>query len=551
MGSIVFQWGASMVWAYRMFALFVAGAFVTTTVMAVEPSTPLDVAAQIDTLVADHWAADKVTPTAISDDAEFCRRVYLDLCGRIPPASEVRDFLTETDPDKRAKLVDRLLESPTYIVNYTNVWRAIMLPEASADETIRFFLPGFEAWLRSRLAENRNFAQIAEELLTLPLDGQAMNNFQQPEQPSPLAFYRAKQGKPEEIAGASARMFLGVRIECAQCHNHPFDKWKREEFWSYAAFFKDTAAMQPPTGVVEAVVNAVGGNKAVQRTIQIPDTDIVVPTRFLGGAEPDWSTITDSRANLAQWVISKDNPYFAKAAVNRVWAHHFGIGIVDPVDDFGMNNPPSHPEILELLAKEFVAHDYDFKFLIRTITATKVYQLTSLRSHESQDNPRQFARMPVRGLTAEQIFDSLAQATGYLQPFDPEQPLNFNQDQGRQEFLETFETDTGIERQSTILQALALMNGSFASDATSVQELLRSRNDKNGTLVAIAEAPFFNDEQRIEALFLTTLSRFPTEAEKTRFLTYLKDHAATDVPARPLADLFWTLLNTTEFLSNH
>ncbi len=174
-----------------------------------------------------------------------------------------------------------------------------------------------------------------------------------------------------------------------------------------------------------------------------------------------------------------------------------------------------------------------------------------MRSHESQDNPRQFARMPVRGLTAEQIFDSLAQATGYLQPFDPEQPLNFNQDQARQEFLETFESDTGVERQSTILQALALMNGSFASDATSVQELLRSRNDKNGTLIAIAEAPFFNDEQRVEALFLTTLSRPPREAEKARFLAYLKDHAATDVAARPLADLFWTLLNTTEFLSNH
>ena len=159
--------------------------------------------------------------------------------------------------------------------------------------------------------------------------------------------------------------------------------------------------------------------------------------------------------------------------------------------------------------------------------------------------------MPVRGLTAEQIFDSLAQATGYLQPFDPEQPLNFNQDQARQEFLETFESDASVERQSTILQALALMNGSFASDATSVQELLRSRNDKNGTLIAIAEAPFFNDEQRVEALFLTTLSRFPREAEKVRFLAYLKEHAVTDVAARPLADLFWTLLNTTEFLSNH
>ena len=515
-------------------------------------STPQEVAARIDTLIAEHWQADKITPTTAADDAEFYRRIYLDICGRIPPASEVRDFLIDKTPDKRVQLVDRLLDSPTYIVNYTHVWRAIMLPEASSDETIRFYLPSFEAWLRSRLVENRNLAQIAEEMLTLPAEQISMEGFQLPDQPSPIAFYRAKQGKPEEIAGASARMFLGVRIECAQCHNHPFDKWKREEFWSYAAFFKDTRVAPPTDASVDANKTALTAvSESDSHSIRIPDTEIVVSTRYLGGEAPDWTEVPDSRANLARWMTSKDNPYFARAAVNRVWAHHFGIGLVDPVDDFGMNNPPSHPEILDLLAKEFVTHDFDFKFLIRTITATQAYQLSSLRTDESQDNPRQFARMPVRGLTAEQIFDSLAQATGYLQPFDPEQPLNFNQDQARQEFLETFETDTGIERQSTILQALALMNGSFASDATSVQEMLRSRNDKNGTLIAIAEAPFFTSEQRVEALFLTTLSRFPTDSEKERFLTYLKKHEATDIPARPLTDLFWTLLNTTEFLSNH
>lgn len=521
-------------------------------VTAGPPASPQDVAAQIDALITAHWQADKITPTTLSDDAEFCRRISLDISGRIPPASEVRDFLADPSPDKRTKLVDRLLDSPSYLVNYTNVWRAIMLPEASSDETIRFFLPSFEAWLRSRLAENRNLAQIAEEMLTLPLTTESMTNFVLPDQPSPLAFYRAKQGKPEEIAGSSARMFLGVRIECAQCHNHPFDKWKREEFWSYAAFFKETRNAPPteaPADAIQAALNAATG--ADPHSIRIPETDIVVPTRYLGGDVPDWNVVPDSRANLARWMTSKENPYFAKAAVNRVWAHHFGLGIVDPVDDFGMNNPPSHPEILDLLAKEFVAHEFDFKFLIRTITATRAYQLSSIRTDESQDDPRQFARMPVRGLTAEQIFDSLAQATGYLQPFDPEQPLNFNQDQARQEFLETFETDTGAERQSTILQALALMNGSFASDATSVQEILRSRNDKNGTLIAIAEAPFFTPEQRVEALFLTTLSRLPTEPEKQKFLDYLQQHEATDVPARPLADLFWTLLNTTEFMSNH
>jgi len=512
-------------------------------------SSPESVAAHVDVILRKQWAADQVTPADQADDAEFCRRVYLDLCGRIPPASIVRDFLADPFPGKRRQLVDRLLESPTYVVNYTNVWRAIILPEAGSDETIRFFLPGFEAWLRSRLAENRNFAEIAEELLTLPLRSESMTNFEQPEEPSPLAFYRAKQGKPEEIAGASARMFLGVRIECAQCHNHPFDHWKREEFWSYSAFFNDLPAMPMPQNPIEVVQVAITGTPP--HSIRIPDTDIIVPTRFLGGGEPDWSQGASGREILAKWIVSDENPYFSKAAANRVWAHHFGTGIVDPADDLSENNPPSHPELLDLLAREFVAHDYDFKFLIRVITATEAYQRTSIRSHESQDNPRHFARMSVRGLTAEQIFDSLAQATGYLQPFDPEQPLNFNQDQARQEFLETFEASSGSERQSTILQALALMNGTFSSEATSVQEMLRSRNDKNGTLIAIAEAPFLSSGDRVDALFLTTLSRFPSNDERTRFLSYLNENAATDVPARPLADLFWTLLNTTEFLSNH
>lgn len=534
----------------RVVAVMVGTILMVSTTHA-EVSSPEAVAAQIDSQFQKQWAADQVTPALLADDAEYCRRVYLDLCGRIPPASVVRDFLADSSPDKRKLLVERLLDSPAYVVNFTNVWRSIILPEAGSDDTIRFFLPGFEAWLRSRLAENRNLAEIAEELLTLPLDAESMQNFEQPDQPSPLAFYRAKQGKPEEIAGASARMFLGVRIECAQCHNHPFDHWKREEFWSYAAFFNDLRSMEIVPALTTAATITSGGSLVPPHSIQIPETEIVVPARFLGGGEPDWSSQKKSRDVLARWIISPENPYFARAAVNRVWEHLLGTGIVDPVDDFSSNNPPSHPQVLDLLAQEFIAHNYDSKFLLRVITATNVYQRASIQTHSSQDNPRQFARMPVRGLTAEQIFDSLAQATGYLQPFDPEQPLNFNADQARQEFLETFEASSGSERQSTILQALALMNGSFSSDATNVQELLRSRNDKNGTLVAIAESPFFSPQERIEALFLSTLSRFPSEAEKSQFLAYLTEHAASDVPARPLADLFWILLNTTEFLSNH
>ncbi|MCA9026503.1 MAG: DUF1553 domain-containing protein [Planctomycetaceae bacterium] len=509
------------------------------------------VAAEIDQLIDSEWKANSVTPAPQSDDAEFIRRAYLDICGRIPPASAVRDFLADESPDKRRQLVDRLLGTATYIVHYTNLWRAAMIPEADADQQIRQFLPGFEAWLRSRIAENRNYAEIVEEVLTLPYEAADMQQLQQPDTPTPSAFYRAKEAKPENLASATARIFLGIRLECAQCHDHFFDKWKRDEFWSYAAFFaslQPDQMMQAPqaeSATTEEVDDETSLVSTLAPVVMIPGTDQTATARFLDGSDPQWTSDSDSRQVLANWVTSPENHYFARAAVNRIWSNHFGVGLVDPVDDISDNNPPSHPEVLDLLAKEFAAHDFDVKFIIRVITATRAYGLTSEQTDDSQQTPGMFARMAVKGLTPEQIFDSIAQATGYQQPFNPEQPLNFNNDQRRQEFIETFanSSESPTERQSTILQALSLMNGEFVADAT---ELSESR-----TLAAIAEAPFLDSSQKVEALFLATLNRPPTENEAATFVEYV---SKSDSPAKrnsALGDVFWALLNSSEFLMNH
>jgi hypothetical protein len=228
-----------------------------------------------------------------------------------------------------------------------------------------------------------------------------------------------------------------------------------------------------------------------------------------------------------------------------MWEHFFGIGLVDPVDDFTGENLPSHPELLAELARQFIAHDYDLKYLIRVLTATKAYQLTSAVSHNTQQNPRLFARMAVKALTPEQLFDSLAQATGYYelnraQVFDP-----FAANSVRSEFLEAFanSTDSRTEQQTTILQALALMNGQFIADATSLE--------KSTTLAAVADFPLMTTPERVEALYLATLVRPPRPAELERMVQYVEAGGPAKDSKRALGDLLWALLNSSEFLLNH
>ncbi len=495
--------------------------------------------ALIDRHIAKTWVDEGATPAGPASDAEFMRRVYLDVSGRIPPVSELRQFLDSDDPHKRSKFVDRLLHGPAHTVHFTSVLSAIMMPEAESDLQARFLAQGFNAWLREKLAADTPYDELVHDLLSTPVaSSTAFNPYQG--QLSPAGFYRAKQLKPEELAAGVARTFLGVRIECAQCHDHPFDSWKREDFWSFASFFagfeKTGNPQLGPFGPVLEIQD--------RREMAIPESDVFVQAAYLDRTEPKWQPHVGPRSTLADWVTSRDNPWFARATVNRMWAQFFGTGIVDPVDDFGPANAASHPGLLNQLAAEFAKGGFDLKMLIRAITASRAYGLSSDRTHPSQDNARLFARAALRGLTSEQLFGSLQQAVGVYEPFSPRNQLDFTNRSQRSQFDEVFSDSTSkAGAQLSVLQALAMMNGSLTADATNIE--------KSRTLAAIAEFPHATTPERIEALFLAALSRRPRTNELKRLVAYVDSGGPHDKTARALADVFWALLNSSEFIFNH
>jgi len=345
--------------------------------------------------------------------------------------------------------------------------------------------------------------------------------------PSPAAFYAAKGGKPETLAADSARAFLGLRLECAQCHNHPFAKWRREEFWGFAAFFAGV-----PQASEDGVARPVRED-ANRRELTIPGTKTVVKAAHLDHSPPAWRPRADSREVLADWITAPGNPYFARAAVNRVWARFFGAGLIEPVDDLDSTDDPALGGLLDEIAVQFRDHGYDMKYLIRALTATRAYNLSSAAEPSESSSPTPFARMAVRGLSPGQFIDSLAQATGA------------DVAETRARFLELFadRDERPTEAQTSILQALTLMNGSFVAGAT---------GPETGDVIgALAEAPYLDTAGRVEALYLAALTRRPRPEERALIIKYVDRHKSEADRARALADAFWALLNGPEFRLNH
>jgi hypothetical protein len=500
---------------------------------------------KIDKIVADRWAKEGVKPAPAADDAEYLRRLSLDVAGRIPSVSELREFLADTSKDKRARAVERLLDGPAYVNHFANTWQALLVPENDPNDfQTRIYMPAFEAWVRKQFQDNVPYDKMVRELLTASVAGDGQQQFQRLRNgdrtdPSPMAFYMAKKVKPEELAAATSRLFMGVKIECAQCHNHPFAKWTRQQFWETAAFF---------AGFQNDNQNFFGNIREMtdRREMAIPGTERVVQANFLDGSEPRWKYKVGPRVTFADWLTAKNNPFFARATANRMWAQFFGVGVVDPVDDLGDEKAePSHDGLLEELAKGFTAHDFDLKFLVRAITLSKTYQLTSAQTDPSQEDIRLLTRMPVKGMTAEQLFDSVSAATGYSEPrFDTNNPFVFRGNTPRSEFLTKFASqDKKTETTTSILQALSLMNGKLVADATNVE--------RSVTLASIADAPFLDTPGKVEALFLATLSRQPKSAERARFVKYVEGGGPQKDKKKALADVFWALLNSSEFMLNH
>jgi len=543
------------------FALMVLAVVAAPVVAA--PPNPKETAAAVDKHLATGWEKAKVKPAAPADDAEFLRRVYLDLIGRIPHVTEARRFLDDRRPDKRARLVEELLEGRLdpkkqsrampagYINHFSNVWRALLLPESNASFQARLQQPSFQAWLRSRLEKNIPYDEFVRELLTAPIAApqrRAAVAFGDGD-PSPSAFFFAKEFMPENLAAAASRVFLGVKLECAQCHDHPFATWKRDEFWSMAAFF---AGMQRQ-GRGDILVP--GRDDPSKREISIPNTNRTAKAKFLNGKEPEWKEGVGARETLAAWITQPDNPYFARATVNRLWAHFFGHGLIEPVDEIaGGDNASQFPEVLDALSTAFVAAKFDLKFLIKSIVLTRAYQLSSRGAAQDPEGLQTFARMPLRGLTPEQLFDSIATATGYGEenPNLPPGIVVAGRGGARDEFLTRFATtgDKPTDHQTSILQALALMNGRFVSDATAI--------DRSVRLSAVLTAPFLDTAGKIEVLYLSAYSRRPTAKESERIQAVIDERLrGADERERSrryqesLADVFWALLNSSEFMLNH
>jgi hypothetical protein len=497
--------------------------------------TAAAVAALIDRHVGEKLKASNVPPAPLADDATFFRRVNLVLGGRVPVPSEVRRFLADADPDKRAKVIDRLLASPAFATHLTTTWRGWLLPEAATDFGVANSVPGFEAWLRNRIAANTPFDQFVTQLLTAPLGvrgtaGRQPDMLDEDGNTNPLAFYNAKEGKPENLAAATSRVFMGVQLECAQCHDHPFAKWTRDQFWGLAAFY--AGVERPMNGALREVFD--------KRELTIPNADRTVPATFLDDKSPEWQFRKSPRVTLAAWLTSPDNPFFARAAVNRLWGFAFGLGLVDPIDDFHEQNKPSHPELLDDLAKAFVASGFDQKFVLKAIVLSETFQRSSGLTDPAQADVRLFARFPVQGLTPEQLFDSLAVVIGnglegpggmFLQNGGP-----------RRQFAEAFAvTGRKTENPTTIIQALTLMNGGLVGGATTLES--------SRTLAAVVELPGLSPTERVDSLYLAALGRTPTSDESKRAVRHV-ERDSENAKAR-YADVLWALLNGVEFRTNH
>ncbi|HEX7376823.1 MAG TPA: DUF1549 domain-containing protein [Pirellulales bacterium] len=502
-----------------------------------EPLSPEDLAAKMDAAFEADWRKLGITPAERTTDAEFLRRVYLDISGKIPAVAEARAFLDDTRGDKRRRLIEDLLSRGSFAAHFANLWRELLLPGANTNPETRGFAPAFEAWLKVRFAANVPYDALVAEILTARLASPApqTSGRRTTLSPSPAAFFQVNQNKPESLAANAARIFLGMQVQCAQCHDHPFSHWRRHEFWSLAAFFSGLQTMTDDDAPRPRLATA-------PLSIQIPETEQVVAAKFLDGSAPRARPGEDARLTLSRWLTSAENPYFAKAAVNRLMDIFFGHAFVDPVDDLDERHPPSHPELFAEMARQFAAHHYDLKYLVRALTATRAYQLSSRTQAERPEEIDRFARMPLRRISAEQLYDCLVAATAFRE-VAPQQPANpFSDDSVRGRFLARFADESArrSEAQTTILQALALMNGSFTEVATSA--------DRSQLLSAVVELPLLAPSDRLETLYLAALSRRPEAAEAARLLEYVRQ-APREKEA--FADVYWALLNSAEFVLNH
>jgi len=493
----------------------------------------------------------------VCDDATFLRRVTLDLNGRLPTADEAREFVASTSKDKRSKKIDQLLESPSYADLFANKWSGILRNKAGGNlEQVARETFGFHAWIRTSLNENRPFSRIATELITAR--GKPNTN-------PAVSWYRAVQDPKDQMADI-AQVFLGVRIQCAQCHHHPYEKWSQDDYYGFAAFFstigrKEIRKMPEDDILYHKRTLAVSTNPVTNKELR--------PTPL--GAKPiDIPAHRDPRVQLAEWACSPENPYFSRVLVNRYWKHFFGRAFVEPEDDMRVTNPATHPELLNELAASFVESNFDLKQLCRDICNSRAYQLSSFPNEHNEDDEQNFARFYPRRLPAEVMLDAINSVAGAENNFN-HQPVGIRtvalpDDSSNREsfFLRVFgrpQMDTACECERTaeanLGQSLHLIN----SDA--MHKILSAPNGRANLWAREKQA---DDRQQISDVYLHALSREPNANEMETALAHIarKRKRASSEGADPKSspsydkanreayeDIIWVVVNTKEFLFNH
>jgi hypothetical protein len=491
---------------------------------------PMAVKNFIDEHINAKLARLSIPPSAPAGDAEFLRRVYLDVTGVIPTSAEARAFLASKHPNKRAALVDELLKRPEYADYWAMYWG-----DHLNNTKQLLYNKGpytFTRWLVKQFADNVPYDEFARRLMT------STGNMYD----SPATSYYPLMKKELDLASMTSQLFLGVSIECARCHNHPLERWKQDDFNGMAAFFSQIRYKgQGPRNNERALY------LDFERQFTHPDTKRTYLPKTLNGKPLAVAGMEDRREILAAWITSKDNPWFARAMVNRMWHMFMGRGFVEPVDDFRLTNPASNETLLDALARDFAGHNFDIHHLIRRITASSAYQLSSLPVKGNKDDRMAYSRYYPKRLSAEPLLDSIALATGvpeiYRSLYPGTKAAQLPEPEVESYFLEVFDRPSRqlvCERKNTptLNQVLHMVGGDTVHAKVAHPEgFLRE-----------AMARFPSDKEMVEELYLRTLARFP-DAEEMAVAVNAIGKAGDR--RRGLEDVFWALLNTKEFLYNH
>ena len=502
----------------------------------------------VDNHVFENLQTLGIPPSPVCDDATFLRRVTLDIAGRLPTEDESRAFLTNSNEDRRDQVIDDLLKSPDYADYFANKWTSLLKNrrDDNSDITSNF---AFHAWMRDSLLANRPYDQIVRELLAAT--GTVMGN-------PPVAWYKRVKEPKEQIEDV-AQLFLGVRMQCAQCHHHPFERWSQDDYYSLVAFFSKVG--RKPTGVrgEDQIFHqrGVAGEKN-------PKTGETLLPAALGDSVGEIPAGEDPRLRLADWMSSAENPFFAKALVNRYWKHFFSRGLIEPEDDIRDTNPPTNPELLAAIEKHFVDSGYDLKELVRVITRSHAYQLSSVPNQHNIADRQNYSRFYPKRLQAEVLLDSIDFLTAARTDFanlpvgTKAVALPDNSYNKSSPFLRVF----GRPESTSVCECERVQSSSLAQSLHFINaaDIKAKLAFKGGRAERLAAAKDVSNQDRVNELYLAAYSRAPGEEEETTAVAYLseprvggdkKPISEVDATRENLQDLLWALINTKEFLFNH